>query len=353
MLSLLFALLLGPAPEQQVLFRSGELGYHTYRIPSLIATKNGTLLAFAEARRDGSGDSGTIHTVVRRSTDGGRTWNPQQVAAAHGDNTLGNPCPVVDRATGVIWLLLTGNPGDTREDRIIRGEGSGTRTVWVSRSADDGLTWAEPSEITRDVKLPNWTWYATGPGNGIQLKNGRLLIPANHAELETRTHFAHVIYSDDHGATWKLGGTVGPETNESTVVELRDGSLLINMRNLPSKGRRAVSRSRDRGATWSPVTFDETLIEPTCQASLVRDGNVLLFSNPADPKRRVRMTVRLSRDGGRSWPVSRVVHEGPSAYSSLTPLRNGGYGLLFEKGEKVYHETITFVRFPRRWLEGK
>lgn len=353
MLTLLLALALSAAPEEQVLYRSGENGFHTYRIPSLIQTKKGTLLAFAEARRDGAGDSGEIQTVFRRSTDGGRTWSPQRTAAAHGRDTLGNPCPVVDRSTGVIWLLLTGNPGSTTEARILRGEPGGTRTVWVSSSNDDGQSWSEPREITHDVKAASWTWYATGPGNGIQLRGGRLVIPANHAELSNRVNYAHIIYSDDHGATWKAGGTVGEETNESTVVELRDGSLLINMRNEPAKGRRAIARSRDGGLTWVERGFDETLIEPRCEANLVRAGKLLLFSNPADGAKRIHMTVRMSADDGKTWAHSRLVWEGPSAYSALTPVKRDTYGLLFEKGQQRYHETIAFVRFTRRWLEGK
>jgi sialidase-1 len=346
-----------PLFEQRVAYKAGESGIHTYRIPALLTTKKGTLLGFCEARRDGQGDSGAIRTVLKRSRDNGRTWTAQQVVVDHGGNTIGNPCPVVDRKTGTIWLLLTGNPGDTNEDKIFQGIGPGTRTVWLTKSADDGKTWAPAIEITASVKKPDWTWYATGPGNGIQLSSGRLVIPCCHAQQGSDILYSHVIYSDDHGASWKLGGSAGPKTDEAAVVELEDGTLLMNMRNDHGKSRRAIARSRDGGATWSELSFDETLVEPGCQGSLVRIALVgkpprawLLFSNPADPKKRIRMTVRMSDDGGQTWPVARVVHEGPSAYSSLAVLRDGTFGLLFERGVKGFRETITFLRFNRDWL---
>jgi sialidase-1 len=344
-----------PLFQQTAVFRSGENGYHTYRIPALIVTRKGTLLAFSEGRSDGQGDSGAIHTLLRRSADGGRFWSPQQVVAAHGGDTLGNPCPVLDRKTGVIWLLLTGNPGDARESDILKGQGSGTRTVWVTSSADDGRSWTPVAEISRDVKPAGWTWYATGPGNGIQLRGGRLVIPCNHAVLGSEVISSHVIYSDDHGATWKLGGTLSPGTDESAVVELLDGQMLINMRNGAGTPRaRAVARSGDKGETWSAVEYDPALVEPVCQASILRWGkgrrSRILFSNPADPRRRVRMTVRASADEGKTWPVSRVVHEGPAGYSSLAVLRDGTIGLLFERGERGYKETVTFARFSLDWL---
>ena len=350
-----------PGFEQTVVYQSGENGYHTYRIPALIVTPPGTLLAFCEGRRNGASDSGAINTMLKRSFDGGRTWSEEKVVVAHGNDTIGNPCPVVDRKSGTIWLLLTGNPGDTSEDKIFKSIGPGTRTVWITRSRDDGATWAPAVEITTSVKRPDWTWYATGPGNGIQLKSGRLVIPCNHGQRGADTICSHVIYSDDRGRTWKPGGTVGPKTDESAVVELTDGTLLINMRSQHGKSRRAVARSRDGGVTWSEIGLDETLVEPACQASIVRftlartsSKNRLLFSNPADPKKRVRMTVRLSYDEGQTWPLARVVDQGPSAYSSLAVLKDSAIGLLFERGATSFRETITFARFNAEWLtEGK
>lgn len=344
-----------PAAEftQTELFRSGEGGYHTYRIPALVVTAKGTLLAFCEGRRGGGSDTGNIDILLRRSLDNGRTWSPQQVVADLGEDTIGNPAPVVDRKTGAISLLLTRNPGKDTERQIIAGTSSGTRTVWLSRSTDDGKTWTAPADISSSVKLPNWTWYATGPGNGIQLRDGRLVVPCDHIVTGTNAYFSHVIVSDDGGLTWKLGGSAGDKTNESAVVELRDRSLLLNMRSYNQQNRRALATSRDRGATWSSISYDDALVDPICQASLIRfRKDSLLFSNPADTKR-VRMTVKLSRDEGNTWPVARLIHDGPAAYSSLAQLKDGRIGLLYERGEKRAYELITFARFDQRWLTAK
>lgn len=345
----------GAGIEQLELFRGGEGGYHTYRIPALIATRKGTLLAFCEGRKGSASDSGNIDLLLRRSVDNGRTWTPAQVVADFGDDTIGNPAPVVDRKTGTILLLLTRNPGHITEEQIVNGSAEGTRTVWLTRSADDGATWSPPVEITGSVKKPDWTWYATGPGNGIQLTTGRLVIPCDHIRRDDKVMHSHIIYSDDGGKTWQLGGVAGEKTNESAIVELRDGTLLLNMRSYHGRNRRAIAQSKDRGVTWSDVALDQDLVEPVCQASLIRltpgsktDGR-LLFSNPADSKR-VRMTVKLSLDEGSTWPVSRLIYEGPSGYSSLAVLRDKSIGLLYERGDERYYERITFARFPLNWL---
>ena len=157
-----------PSPRYADVYVAGEGGYQAYRIPSVIATPTGTLLAFAEARRTGAGDAGDIDLVVRRSHDGGDSWSPMQIVGDNGPNTFGNPCPVVDRNTGTIWLLTTQNRGTDREKDIIAGTSEASRTVWAMKSVDDGVTWSTPVEITASVKRPGWTWYATGPGIGIQ-----------------------------------------------------------------------------------------------------------------------------------------------------------------------------------------
>lgn len=175
---------------QQALFTAGQGGYHTYRIPSLITTGKGTLLAFCEGRKGGRGDAGNIDLLLRRSTDGGKTWGQTQVVWDDAGHTCGNPCPVIDRRSGTIWLLLTHNRGEDHESAIVAGRSKGSRTVWVSHSRDDGLTWAKPIEITRDVKKPDWTWYATGPGVGIQLRSGRLLIPCDSKSDGGKTRVA-------------------------------------------------------------------------------------------------------------------------------------------------------------------
>ena len=338
-------------------FRSGEDGYHTYRIPAIIRTTKGTLLAFCEGRKHSARDWGDIDVLVKRSRDGGRTWSAAIKVADFGEDTVGNPAPVEDRRSGTVWLLLTRNPGHVPEKNILPGLEGPTRTVWLTYSKDDGLSWAPPVEITRSVKRPEWSWYATGPVNGIQLRSGRLVIPCDHvvrADLSQR--YSHVIYSDDGGRSWQIGGSVGPDCNESTVAELSDGTLMLNMRSYAGRNRRAVALSSDGGLSWSAPAFDETLIEPVCQASLIGIGRgkrrVLLFANPASTQR-VNMTVRLSRDDGKSWVAFRTVYEGPSAYSNLVEIGRGVVGLLYERGEKSPYERISFARFPLRWLSER
>ena len=350
------------APQYLDVYLAGEGGYQTYRIPSVIATPKGTLLAFAEARRTGAGDAGDIDLVVRRSHDDGESWSPMQVVGDNGPHTFGNPCPVVDRNTGTIWLLTTQNRGTDREKDIIAGTSEASRTVWALKSEDDGVTWSTPVEITGSVKRADWTWYATGPGIGIQTATGRLVIPANHAEAGTGVHRSHLFFSDDGGRTWRLGANSEAGTNESQVVELTGSRLMLNMRNHPAKPEnfRMVATSADGGQTLSAAYTDRTLVEPPAQASILRmtsaktqDRSRLLFANPASPKRE-RLTVRLSYDEGSSWPSARVIHEGPAAYSSLVVLRNLSIGVLFERGDRSPYERITFARFTLEWLtEGK
>jgi sialidase-1 len=349
-----------PVPERGDVFVSGTDGYHTFRIPSIILSAKGTLLAFCEGRKNGRGDSGDIDLVLKRSTDNGETWSKMQVLTDEGDDTVGNPCPVVDRSTGTVWLLLTKNLGGDTEKQILDKTSKGTRTVWVTKSTDDGLTWSKLTEITPAVKDPKWTWYATGPGCGIQLKNGRLVIPCDYYREGTQARHSHVIYSDDHGANWKIGGVLGENTNECQVVERADGSLLINMRSYHGKNRRAVATSKDGGQTWSEVKLDDALIEPVCQASLLRystekEGgkSCLLFANPASTKRE-KMTVRLSYDECETWPVAKELYAGPAAYSALIVLSDGKIGCLFESGDKSAYEKIGFARFTLEWLtDGK
>lgn len=335
-------------------FTSGEGGYQTYRIPSLLVSPKGALLAFCEGRKTGASDDGDIDLVMRRSDDGGRSWGPTSLVYEEGGSarvTIGNPCPVVDARTGTIWLTFCRNNDD----------------VLVTSSRDDGRTWAAPRTITQEVKKPGWGWYATGPGVGVQLAHGglagRLVIPCDHREpVEGKqVMFSHVFFSDDHGLSWSLGGTVDRHTDECQVVELADGELLINMRNYwgseggrPDRGgMRAVARSRDGGATWSPLAFDSALIEPVCQASLIALPNpgrpaepLLIFTNPASTTARRALTVRVSGDGGKTWPVAVPVDAGPSAYSCLAALPKGRVGLLYERGKSA-QITFTVVELPQ------
>lgn len=356
--SLLCGLSAAPAVEQIDVFTSGQDGYHTYRIPAVIRAKNGDLLAFCEGRKSAGGDSGDIDLLQKRSTDGGRTWSAAQLVWNDDANTCGNPCPVLDESTGTLWLLLTHNLGTDHEKQIAARTAKGTRTAWVASSKDNGATWTKPKEITSTTKDPSWTWYATGPGVGIQLKNGphagRLVIPCDHNydDPVEKKHLSgsHTIYSDDHGRTWKLGGVIRPRVNECQVVELADGrgTLLMNMRSNHGRNVRAQATSADGGATWTAPTDSAPLVEPVCQASLIRhESGLLLFSNPA-AKTRVNLTVRSSADDGRTWRNVAVLHEGPSAYSSLISLSAAEAGCLYERGEKRAYEKITFARFAVR-----
>ena len=351
--------------EEQALFHSGEDGYHTYRIPALVVTNPGTILAFAEARKNSRRDHGDIDTVLKRSSDGGKTWEPLQLVWDDGPHTCGNPCPVVDRDTGTIWLHLSRNDYRDHQGTIDAGTSREPRTAWVTNSTDDGATWQKPVNISPSVRKPDWRWYGTGPCNGIQMRTGRLVIPTCYSAWVEKNgegfanYYPNVIYSDDHGKTWQTGGTAGDNAGESTVVELSDGSLMTNVRNWPHLTRgRGVAKSSDGGLTWSDPEINQVLIDSGCQASLLSytakpefAKNRLLFSNPASLQpRRHKMTVRLSYDDGKTWPASKVIHSGPSAYSNLVVLPDLSLGCLFERGKKHAYETIAFARFTLEWL---
>ena len=358
LIAIAWAPVLGEDQFESVPFSKGTDGYFAYRIPSLVVSNKGTLLAFCEGRKSSLSDDGNNDLVLRRSFDGGRTWQKLQVVHDDGGDevvSIGNPCPVVDRTTGTIWLTMNRKNG----------------RVLLTKSDDDGTTWSGVKDITEQASQSDWGWYALGPGVGIQMERGphagRLVIPANHRTTKDRSgpSASHVVYSDDHGRTWQLGGNVGLHTNECQVVEAATGSgseLLINARNHWARsgkrpelaGKRIISRSSDGGQTWAEPQFDAALIEPTCQASLTRyswprEGtkSVLLFSNPASTTSRSRMTVRASYDEGRTWPVAKLIEAGSSAYSCLSKLPEGRIGLLYER--KDYGE-LCFTSFTLGWL---
>ena len=342
------------------------MGMRVFEFPQLFRRQRGTLLAFAEGRVGGCSDTGDIDLVMRRSTDNGTTWSALSVVWSDAENTSGNPAPVVDEETGEIFLLSTWNLGSDREPQIIDQTSTDTRRIYVLSSTDDGISWSTPREITEDVKLPNWTWYATGPGSGIQVKRGthkgRLIIACDHIEADTEHYYSHVIYSDDHGQTWQLGGsTPQHEVNESEVAELEDGRLLLNMRNYaPGEKNRKVAWSEDGGETWSDIQSDTTLIEPICQASLQRyqfsdEGqSILLFSNPASKTKRDSMTLRASFDDGITWPHSLLLHTGHAAYSDIVPLPDRQIGVLYEVGpsQEEGYRAIVFEQIQLNELIG-
>ncbi|MDE2999432.1 MAG: sialidase family protein [Gemmatimonadota bacterium] len=325
-------------------FTSGEDGYHTYRIPAVLVATDGSLLAFCEGRRNDRSDHGDIDLLVKRSGDGGQSWSAQQIVYGEpGEVTIGNPCPVVDAETGTVWTLFCRDNVD----------------VLVTKSTDDGLTWSDPVDITRDVKKQAWTWYATGPGVGIQLRNGahkgRLLIPCDHRNPDAYDCGSHSVYSDDGGTSWRLGGSVRPGANECQFGEPAEGTVVMTTRmQTHSEGYRGTALSRDGGESWSGFRHDRNLPCPKCQASLVGGdrSNSLLFSNPSAPGpaspgggERVNMTVRLSNDGGKTWPQTKSLHEGPAAYSCLVTLPQNEVGCLYEAGTESPYEHIVFERF--------
>jgi len=345
------------------LFKSGTEGYACFRIPAIVTTTGGTLLAFAEGRKKGCSDTGDIDLVMKRSEDDGKTWSKLMVIWDDGENVCGNPAPVVDETTGTVHLLSTWNLGKDHEREIIDGNSKDTRRVFVMRTGDAGTSWSAPREITSSVKEEHWTWYATGPCHGIQLKQGvkkgRLLIPCDHIEADTKKYYSHSIYSDDHGQSWKLGGTIPQDqVNECTVAELLDGRLMLNMRNYDrTEKSRKVSVSVDGGDIWSDIQADPALVEPICQASMLsvfgsKSGNhTLLFLNPADENKRQKMTLRISRDEGVSWPGSVVLHEGPSAYSDMTRLSNGNLGCGYEAGMSSPYQGIVFQEIEWKMID--
>ncbi|MSP14381.1 MAG: exo-alpha-sialidase [Chloroflexi bacterium] len=365
-----------PVFSQTDLFISGTEGYHTFRIPAIVVTPRGAILALCEARKIGRDDAGKIDMVMRRSADGGQSWSPLQLIWDDGENTCGNPCPVVDRESGAVHLLMTHNLGYDTQEQIETQTSQGTRTVWHCQSTDDGLTWTRAVEITAAVKEPDWTWYATGPGAGIQLTGGRLVIPCDHQIEGSDKNRSHIIYSDDHGESWLLGGIVTePGGDECEVVELENGTLLLNMRNynrdLPGVPPcRAIAASADQGLTWSAMSYDPALIEPLCQASIRRlttsqevGRSRILFSNPGSTTARENMTVRLSYDEGHTWPVAKSIHAGPAAYSCLAVLPDQSIACFYERGDldphekatlaqskSAWHQKVTLARFNLAWL---
>jgi sialidase-1 len=338
-----------------VVYRKTEKSYSCFRIPAIIKTKVGTLLAFAEGRRNSCGDEGEIDLVVKRSSDEGRTWSDLQVIWHDAGNTCGNPAPVVDQSNGKIHLLMTWNLGTDAIGTINNGTSADTRRVYVTSSADDGVTWATPQEITTNVKKAEWGWYATGPCHGIQLEKGeyagRLVIPCDNIERNAqggRGH-AHLIYSNDNGATWALGGVTPTHAslnpNESAVAELSDGRLLLNCRCNNNNNLRVISRSTNGGLTLSTIETAFGFIDPVCQGSLlsanVNGTHTVFFSNPASATR-TNMTLKMSADDGATWAKRYNVHEGPSGYSDIVMVSAAQIGVLFEKGSSNYNETIAF-----------
>jgi sialidase-1 len=346
-----------PFIERTDVFVAGQDGICEYRIPGLVTTGKGTLIAVCDARVEKRGDPiNNIDLAMKRSADNGRTWGPLTILADFpGREAAADSSTLVDRATDTVWIMydyVLGQPDDSgqrkRENRRI--------ALHMIHSRDDGQTWSKPEDITGAVKQADWEAVMSAPGRGVQTRDGRLLFPCYTRRADE--DYSHVLCSSDHGKTWRISREAASKVNECQVAELADGSWMLNMRSGRGKGCRAVATTLDAGAVWQGVIDEASLPEPQCQASLlrytdVRDGfkkNRLLFANPASASRRVNMTVRLSCDEGKTWPVSKAIHPGPSAYCCLTVLQDGTIGLLYENGRKSAYEKLTFARFNLEWL---
>jgi len=362
-----------PLFETTDVFVGGQDGVHTYRIPCLVTTNAGTLLAVCDARYPNENDPpNNIDQVVKRSTDQGRTWSRMQtIIDFPGMEAAGDPSVLVDRRTGRVWVFYAYCPEGIGSENSEPGYTGKTIQNHAVYSDDDGVTWSKPVDITTQTKPKEWRTTWSAPGRGMQTRDGALVVPFNGLEKDN-VWTSHVIVSRDQGRSWSLSPAAGHQTSESQVVELNDGSWMLNMRNQFAEyktGARQTAVTKDSGRTWSKQRTDPALVEPSCQASIVRytsklDGYMkdrILFSNPGRDKvdDRWDMTVRMSYDEGRTWPVSKLVYHNRASYSCLTVLSDGTIGLLFEKGEKQsgnrrYVERLTFARFNLEWLtDGK
>jgi len=350
-------------PDDPRIFRTtirkrGDDGVHTYRIPGLATTPRGTLIAVFDARNKGGGDlPGDIDVGMMRSTDDGATWSAMQrimdydaAEAGSRGNGVGDPTVLVDAKTGAVFVAALWSKGA----RAWNGSGPGmtpdeTGQFVIVKSIDDGVTWSKPVNITAQIKRPEWKLLFNGPGNGIQLRDGALVFPAQFKGADNVPHSCF-IESRDGGATWKIAPPPIPErppTSEAQIAECSDGSLLLTMRNEARTGQRAWARWRD--GKWSEPWFAVT--DPTCMASLIsHPKGVLLFSNPNNAARRVAMTIRHSTDDGKTWSDGKLLDPGVSMYSSMTVLRDGSIGILYESGDVA---GLVFTRFPLEWVMGK
>jgi sialidase-1 len=353
-------------PPKMDVFCGGADGYNTYRIPSIVCTPKGTLLAFCEGRKVRGDDESPTNLVLKRSLDGGATWQPMQVVVEVAPECAGDPTPVVDRMTGAVLLVYELCPKLEMDkgpiDYYARKPGLGrdSVTAWVTKSTDEGATWSKPVDITAMTKKPAWTMIAHGPGVGIQMRSGRLVVPCWRTMPNTGACLNFFTYSDDRGKTWHLGDNELPGVNENQVVELADGTLLLNARCASVHGCRIGATSKDGGKSWSALFDVPSLPDPCCQASILRYSwadqrggkSRILFCNPAKQKNvRDTGTVRVSYDEAKTWAVAKVIHKDYFGYSCLTAMPDGRIGCLFESAGC---SKITFTQFSLDWLtDGK
>ena len=352
-------------PQHVDVFTSGTDGYHTYRIPAIETAVDGSLIVFAEARKHNRADPGhddnDIDLVFKRSTDGGKTWSKMIVLDDPGERWSScNPTTVVDRTNGQMWLFY----GRTKPGRssVTARPGTDDSQAWARTSQDHGVNWSKPIDITavaRDVE--QWGSSFFGPGGAIQNRNGRLIVPV--ARITGRTDgegnpiagvwAAYAIYSDNFGKTWQRGQLVpSPSTSENQLVELADGTILMNARQ-HSGSRRLVATSRDGGATWTtPQTSQEVCqiaagIERFSLRSAGDERDCILWTGPRGPGRQI-LVVRASYDEGKTFTNERVLSREIAAYSDMTLLRDGSVGVIWERGR---YAQITFTRFDQEFVE--
>ncbi len=357
-----------PRLDKTDLFHSGQSGYETFRVPGIVVTPKGTVLTYCESRRGSRSDWADIEILLCRSTNGGKSWSPPHRIADAGTETINNAVAIVDRDTGRVHFLYCLN----------------YHQCYYMFSDDDGVTFSEPREITSSFEpfRNDYDWHvlATGPGHGIQLRSGRLIVPVwlSTATKQHRPSAVSVIYSDDHGETWSAGEIIcaHPEPlvnpSETVAVQLSDDRVLLNIRNENRVYRRAVSFSDDGATGWSPVKFHDTLYEPICMAGIVHlprpfadNDSTFVFTNPdsqANPevhgsnkfRHRENVTVRLSFDDCQTWPVSRVLEPGISGYTDLAIGNDGTIYCVYERGgeDGFAFQKLSVARFNREWIEA-
>ena len=352
-----------PIPAKRLghaLRQHNDDGVDTYRIPGLATTNNGTLVAVYDIRRNSSVDlQEDVDIGMNRSTDGGQTWEPMKVIMDMGEwgglpqdqNGIGDPAVLIDRQTNTIWVAAVwahGHPGKRNWWASKKGmKPVETSQFVLVKSEDDGLTWSEPINITSQIKNPKWHLLLQGPGKGITLNDGTLVFPAQFKDEEEMPH-STLIYSKDHGKSWHIGTGAKSNTTEAQIVELSDGSLMLNMRDNRGSGKggrngtgaRSIATTMDLGKTWTEhPTSRKALIEPVCMASLIKhsmgnDGkSILLFSNPVDQYVRQNMTIKISKDEGMTWPEKyhTLIDEGRGrGYSCMTSIDENTIGILYE-----------------------
>ncbi len=329
---------------------------NSYRIPGIATTNKGTLISVYDARYKNSGDlPGNIDVGMNRSTDGGKTWEPMKIimdmGAPHENNGVGDPSILFDPVTKTIWVAALWSKGN----RSIAGSGPGlseeeTGQFALVSSTDDGLTWSKPYSITNQVKNPIWRLFFPGPGNGIAMADGKIVFPAQYWDEKKMPH-STLIYSEDHGKTWKAGVGAKSNTTESQLVETTAGKIMLNMRDNRGKFR-SVATTTDMGQTWNehPTSY-KALIDPVCMASFIKARvkvkgkmrDVLFFSNPNSSSEREDMTIKYSLDLGETWEDTGLLVDDRSSfgYSALTQIDDHTLGLLYEGVRDLY-----FVRIP-------